>query len=159
MTDTIELSGGCQCGAVRYRADGVLDEAGVCHCRMCQKASGNFGMAFFSAPELTFTRGTPGTFESSPGIHRGFCQNCGSPLFMQVEGKPYDMTVGSLDHPDDLPPMKSQIAIESECRWFRDLASVPKYPLSATYAGGEPEITRSYQHPDYDTEDWEVHHG
>ena len=31
-------TGGCQCGAVRYRATAMLDNAHVCHCRMCQKA-------------------------------------------------------------------------------------------------------------------------
>ena len=35
-------SGGCQCGAVRFRVEGALGDASICHCRMCQKASGNF---------------------------------------------------------------------------------------------------------------------
>ena len=37
-----QYSGGCQCGAVRFRVEGALGDASVCHCRMCQKASGNF---------------------------------------------------------------------------------------------------------------------
>ena len=35
-------SGGCQCGAVRFRVEGPLGDASVCHCRMCQKAFGAF---------------------------------------------------------------------------------------------------------------------
>jgi hypothetical protein len=35
-------SGGCQCGAVRFRVDGELGRASICHCRMCQKAFGAF---------------------------------------------------------------------------------------------------------------------
>ena len=35
-------TGGCQCGAVRFRVEGTLGDASICHCRMCQKASGNF---------------------------------------------------------------------------------------------------------------------
>ena len=35
-------SGGCQCGAVRFHVEGALGDASVCHCRMCQKATGNF---------------------------------------------------------------------------------------------------------------------
>ena len=38
-------SGGCQCGAVRYKVEGPLDEVSVCYCRMCQKATGGaFGL-------------------------------------------------------------------------------------------------------------------
>lgn len=33
------VSGGCQCGAVRYRFNGeVPGHSRLCHCRMCQKA-------------------------------------------------------------------------------------------------------------------------
>ena len=31
------LTGGCQCGAVRYALYAAPDRAGICHCRMCQK--------------------------------------------------------------------------------------------------------------------------
>ena len=148
------LTGGCQCGAVRYRVEGQVVNAGVCHCRMCQKAGGNFGMAYFGALSLIFTRGTPAAFESSPGVLRGFCARCGTPLYMRGDGQSYDMTVGSLDHPDSLPPMKSQIGIESMCRWFRDLHSVPAHPTSAAYEGREPGAEQSFQHPDHDTAEW-----
>jgi hypothetical protein len=40
MTDS-PLTGGCQCGAVRYEITGGLGRASICHCRMCQKAFGN----------------------------------------------------------------------------------------------------------------------
>ena len=154
MSEASLLTGGCQCGAVRYRVQGTVVDAGVCHCRMCQKAGGNFGMAYFGAPGLTFTRGAPSAFESSPGVMRGFCAGCGTPLFMRGADRPYDMTVGSLDHTDQLPPMKSQIGIESQCRWFRDLAGVPTYPTSAGYDGREPGSERSFQHPDHDISRW-----
>jgi hypothetical protein len=40
MPDTI--TGGCQCGAVRYRITAPFENAHICHCRMCQKAFGNY---------------------------------------------------------------------------------------------------------------------
>lgn len=153
MSDTT-LSGGCQCGAVRYRVEGTVVDAGVCHCRMCQKAGGNFGMALFRAPTLVFTRGTPSVFRSSPSAVRGFCARCGTPLFMRYGDEAYDMTFGSLDHPDDLPMMKSQVSIESRCRWFADLASVPEYPSLPPEGDSEPGAARSFQHPDHDTAEW-----
>jgi hypothetical protein len=148
----LPLTGGCQCGAVRYRVEGTVVDAGVCHCRMCQKAGGNFGMAFFGAPDIEFTRGAPAAFESSPGVLRGFCCDCGTPLFMRYAGQPYDVTIGSLDRPDDVPPLRSQVGIESECRWFRDLAGVPKH-LTTAVEGDRPPGT-TFQHPDHDTTDW-----
>ncbi len=39
MTAESDRSGGCQCGAVRYRAKGELGYPHLCHCRMCQKAA------------------------------------------------------------------------------------------------------------------------
>ena len=41
-------AGSCHCGAVRFRVEGALGDASVCHCRMCQKASGNFYAALVS---------------------------------------------------------------------------------------------------------------
>ena len=40
MTETQALTGGCQCGRVRYALSVVPDDVSVCHCRMCQKAVG-----------------------------------------------------------------------------------------------------------------------
>jgi hypothetical protein len=73
---------------------------------------------------------------------------------MRTDGEPYDMTIGSLDHPDDVTSLQSQIGIESECRWFRDLPTVPRYETSAAYGGVEPGVRTSFQHPDHDTEQW-----
>ena len=46
----MEVSGGCQCGAVRYHATEMLDNSHICHCRMCQKAAGNIFIALVAAP-------------------------------------------------------------------------------------------------------------
>ena len=36
------LTGGCQCGAVRYCLHEPPADPHICHCRMCQKAFGSF---------------------------------------------------------------------------------------------------------------------
>lgn len=61
MADEIN-TGGCQCGAVRFRVEGKLGDASVCHCRMCQKASGNFYLPLVSVrgAKLVWTRGEIG---------------------------------------------------------------------------------------------------
>ena len=69
------LTGGCQCGAVRYRLEGEPTGANICHCRMCQKAGGAPFMAFGSLrmSEFVVTRGVISTFASSDIAERGFC--------------------------------------------------------------------------------------
>ena len=75
-------TGGCQCGAVRYRLDAEPVGSNVCHCRMCQKAGGGPFMAFAGVKlaELVWTRGAPKVFASSDIAKRGFCADCGTPL-------------------------------------------------------------------------------
>ena len=76
------LSGGCQCGAIRYALYAEPAAADICHCRMCQKAMGNLFMAVASVPQEQFawTRGAPATWQSSAIAERGFCAKCGTPL-------------------------------------------------------------------------------
>jgi len=59
MTDDI-WSGGCQCGAVRYRESARPTCPYSCHCRMCQKQFGNFFEAFVAIATVDFslTRGS-----------------------------------------------------------------------------------------------------
>ena len=54
-------AGGCQCGAVRFRVTGPLDDASICHCRMCQKAFGAYYAPLVSTrgARLEWTRGEP----------------------------------------------------------------------------------------------------
>ena len=81
MSDAPEaLTGGCQCGAVRFRATGPF-KVSLCHCRMCQKAFGNYFAPLVTAKAVEWTRGTPALFRSSNMARRGFCSACGTPLF------------------------------------------------------------------------------
>jgi hypothetical protein len=149
-------TGGCQCGAVRYRFEGQPGDAGICHCRMCQKAFGSWGapLVSLSAAGLTWTRGKPGEFRSSPVVARGFCSACGTPLYMRDDGDPnYDMAIGTLDRPNDAPP-SHQVGVESELSWFKGLRDLPR---SKTSDYNSPEQLKRYvsrQHPDHDTDVW-----
>ena len=63
----IEVSGGCQCGAVRYHSTQMHDNSHLCHCRMFQKASGSIFAGLVAAPDdtLEWTRGKPAIWRSS----------------------------------------------------------------------------------------------
>ena len=150
------LTGGCQCGAVRYRIDGPLGRASICHCRMCQKAFGSWGAALVSVPvaELTWTRGQPSEFRSSPIVARGFCSACGTPLHMKEDGDPhYEIAIGTLDDPERAAPIH-QVGIESELSWFRTLMNLPGRSTEDDRTPEDLAKLRSLQHPDHDTKEW-----
>jgi len=160
MTQLVTLTGGCQCGAVRYSAGIARETAHLCHCRMCQKATGNYFMPLASAPlsALTITRGTISTFASSAAVKRGFCNRCGTPLTFELGGADsIGIALGSLDNPAAIEPC-SQSGVESRMPWFRQLAAL-RQELSG--AGEKDEGARiaqvaasNRQHPDHPADQW-----
>lgn len=154
----ISISGGCQCGMVRYHSTAMVDNAHICHCRMCQKAMGNIFAALVAAPRdaLTWTRGEPAVFKSSNQVARGFCANCGTPLFYDyLEGSRVNLTIGSLDSPDQFAP-REQFGIEARVSWFKSMSTLPDAgSTETTMAKQAPAIKASnHQHPDHDTQNW-----
>lgn len=118
MTDLV-VTGGCQCGAVRYRLT-EKPQAEFCHCRMCQRATGGIFGALATVPKASFswTAGSPSFFESSTAAKRGFCSACGTPLtFAYNESKSLDVTIGSLDDPEVAGPNRMHFAVESRVSW------------------------------------------
>ncbi len=103
-----EHTGGCLCGAVRFRAKGAPGDVGHCHCDMCRKASGAplITYASFDASQVTFTVGAPRFRRSSDFARRGFCAACGSQLVYQADATPEKITlnVGCFDHPEAVQP-------------------------------------------------------
>jgi hypothetical protein len=153
------IAGGCQCGAVRYAVPELHDNAHLCHCRMCQKAVGNFFAALVGATraDVVWTRGTPSVFRSSAPVERGFCEKCGTPLFFNnLSGKRINFTIGSLDHPERVQP-HAHDGIESRMPWFSELCSMTEEGITESpgYEEVAAEIKRtSRQHPDHDTAVW-----
>ncbi len=92
------MTGGCQCGAVRYALFEV-PESTVCHCRMCQKAVGGPFAALSKVPmtQFSWTRGSPDKFQSSSAAERHFCAACGTPLtFHYLNGDAIEVTTGKV---------------------------------------------------------------
>jgi hypothetical protein len=148
-------SGGCQCGAVRFRVEGLLGDASVCHCRMCQKAFGNFYAPLVSVRDalLIWTRGAPKTFRSSNFVSRGFCAECGTPLTYEAPDG-IALAIGAFDHPDEIAP-KLQWGIEGKLPYVDTIASLSAHhTLADTNAAPFLKDLMSYQHPDHDTEHW-----
>lgn len=120
--------GGCQCGAVRYALYVAPQRSHVCHCRMCQRATGGLFAALAGAPRADFewTKGEPAMFASSNLATRGFCRDCGTPLsfsYNQPEAHLY-VTIGSLDDPQ-AAPIERQFGVESRLSWVQFCDEVP----------------------------------
>ena len=127
MNNPIEWTGGCQCGAVRYRLLTPPEHASICHCRMCQRASGQPFMALARVKHeaLQWTRGRPAMFSSSNIVERGFCSTCGTPLtYHRLAGGTVSVTIGSLDDPEAARPVE-QFGIESALFWTAGLNALP----------------------------------
>jgi hypothetical protein len=142
---------------VRFRVEGELGRASICHCRMCQKAFGGFYGPYVSVqPEqVTWTRGAPAHFQSSNKVRRGFCRDCGTPLTFEgttADAPWFDLTIGAFDEPGAIKPTV-QIGIEGKLPWVEGLADLPGRALDETAVGYYAQVI-SNQHPDHDTESW-----
>ena len=100
------LTGGCHCGAVRYRCEGPALMRGLCLCQTCQKISGGGGNFFMAVASdgFAFTQGDPSSFNQedrhgSPTRH--FCATCGVHLTARSTRAPGAILikVGTLDDP------------------------------------------------------------
>ncbi|REJ73238.1 MAG: GFA family protein [Acidobacteria bacterium] len=156
-SDRDPYTGGCQCGAVRYRVLGELTNAHVCHCRMCQKAAGNYFMPLANAQKREFVvvRGEISWFQSSEPVRRGFCEACGTPLIFDREAAPHlNVTLGSLDDPAAVRPTR-QYGLESRLPWLSELDTLPgETTEDADFAASEhwERIRASNrQHPDHES--------
>ena len=123
-----EMEGGCQCGRVRYTVTITDDDAYLCHCRMCQRATGGVSIAFKNVKKanVRWTR-EPDRYQSSPIASRGFCSACGTPLTFEFpDSKNMDLTVGSFDDPYGFGPVH-HYAVESWHEAWLDTRDLPTY--------------------------------
>ncbi|UYY58762.1 GFA family protein [Sphingomonas sp. S2-65] len=123
-----QVTGGCQCGRIRYRATIEDDEAYLCHCKMCKKATGGISIAFknLRKADVAWER-EPDRYASSPIAERGFCSACGTPLTFEFpDSETMDLTIGSFDAPDRFVP-KHHYAVESMQGQWLDTRDLPRY--------------------------------
>jgi hypothetical protein len=109
------FTGGCACGALRYRAEGEPLMQGFCHCKSCQRTSGAGHVGWMCFPETAVTiegercgytrRGGSGRPAS-----RFACPKCHSVVWGTADVMPgrINLYAGSLDEPARFTP---QIAI------------------------------------------------
>lgn len=101
-----QYSGGCQCGGVRWQAEGPLRNVSDCHCEHCRRFTGHHMAATASdIANMTFIKTDSLTwYEARPDVQYGFCNVCGSSLFWRSAEEPWHLsiTAGSIDQPTGL---------------------------------------------------------
>ena len=123
-----EVTGGCACGRIRYTLRIDNDEAYLCHCRMCQRATGSVSIAFKNVKkaDVSWDR-EPDWYQSSPIAQRPYCRECGTSLgFAFPDSENMDVTVGSLDDPSRYRP-KHHFGAESLHRAWINTEGLPEY--------------------------------
>ena len=107
---TPPFSGGCQCGACRYRVTGAPLRLYVCHCSECRAQSASaFGISLIvGADDVRLTAGVPRVWQrptdSGGRLACSFCPECGTRLFHQRSSRAQSLSVkgGTLDDRLDL---------------------------------------------------------
>ena len=147
------LTGGCQCGAVRFHVGG-LGRGSICHCRMCQKQFGAFYGPLITSKDLTWTRGEPKWFRSSNKARRGFCADCGTPLGYQPDGEAVELAIGAFDDPAAAAP-SIQVNPNDKLSFVDGLPTLPmRGAVDSPQLAAFNASVISYQHPDHDTAAW-----
>lgn len=126
------LKGSCLCNAIQYEIEGELGPTMMCHCSKCRKANGSAYAinAAVKTDQFRFIKGQElvSEFESSPGVFRSFCKQCGSPLLSRRPSQPdiVRLRIGTLDTPVDVKPL-AHIFVGSKASWDEIHDDIPQY--------------------------------
>lgn len=132
MSDYIH-TGGCHCGAVKYEAAGPLRDIVICHCGECQRLNGSAGWhsrAMNDRLSVTEDRGLA-WYRITDRARRGFCRECGSPLFWQIdEQDSTGIVAGSLDDASDIAPI-GHIFVRDKAPYYAINDDLPRFEQSS----------------------------
>jgi hypothetical protein len=121
------MTGGCACGRIRFSAQVHDDDAYLCHCRMCQRATGSVSIAFKGMKKADVVwEHEPDRYVSSPIATRPYCRECGTSLgFEFPDSENMDLTVASFDDPSRFVP-KHHFGAESMHRAWLNTEGLPE---------------------------------
>jgi len=127
---TGKVEGRCLCGSVVFRYDATPNWTLHCHCESCRRATSSPMTTWVSVPRGAFVvvKGAPRYYRSSPGVKRGFCGNCGSPLTYENESIPDEVHLyaASLSDQGSVVPT-GHVHVSAQLSWFEVLDELPRY--------------------------------
>ncbi len=138
---TIEAKGGCLCGAVRFEATAEPLWVAHCHCRSCRHNTGSALATFISyrMDDVTWVGGARTFYESTPGVQRGFCATCGTPMSYEGVHTPGEthLYLSTMDEPDSFP-VERHVFYGEKITWFDTDDHAPRYRTFPS--DGEPPV-------------------
>ncbi len=140
---TGQAKGHCLCGAVCFEFEHDAGQAFHCHCESCRRAASSPVTTWITVPtdKARFTKGEPKYFTSSPGVRRGFCGTCGSPLSYEGPVHPgfIDLYAASLE-PDVVVEPEFHVYSDEQLPWFEVHDGLPRYGGSTS--AGKPPVRK-----------------
>jgi hypothetical protein len=125
-----ELTGGCFCGAVRYRITAPLRAARSCHCSRCRKTFSGAGSAYAEVEpgSLEWLHGERALvrYESAPGWGLAFCGTCGTTLCGYAGNEVHGVTLGTVDGDPGIQ-IQAHIFVGSKAVWDHIGGTAPQY--------------------------------
>jgi len=124
------VTGRCFCDAIRFEVAGPEKFACFCYCRSCQRAAGApvVAWATYRKSDFKVGQGEICWHQSSPGVTRGHCPECGSSISYENENRPgeIDITLNTLDDPGG-PNIRAHIWTEDKQTWMSISDDLPVY--------------------------------
>ncbi|MEM8687461.1 MAG: GFA family protein [Pseudomonadota bacterium] len=128
-----KVTGGCQCGKVRFEAVGAPYRVGICHCLECRKHHGALFYAAAVYPESAVR--VTGVVHDYKG--RFFCPSCGSSVFARSDDE-IELHLGALDEPNRFAPTYELWSVRRE-DWLPDFPGTKCYARNRTGEGRSEE--------------------
>jgi len=97
-----------RCGVVRFEIAAAIDTIVNCHCESCRRQCSSPMTTFVGVGDgkWRWLSEAPKVYNSSLGVERQFCPECGSPISFRSTNMSVMMYfyVASLDYPENFPP-------------------------------------------------------
>jgi hypothetical protein len=128
---SLPITGGCNCGAVRFEVTEPFEVSMYCHCTRCQRRTGTAASANArTVPEaFRIVQGEDRirSWDPSDGAAKFFCGDCGSALFSRGPGS-VGVRLGAIDgDPGIRPSYRHFVAYAAAWEEIPD-DGLPRYP-------------------------------
>ena len=141
-------TGHCLCGAITFEARGEPLWVAHCHCHSCRRSTGAPVTTFvgYSKSQFSTTSGRRKTYNSSPGVRRSFCPDCGTPLCYEADWCPDEihLYISTLDAPERFVPML-HVHVADQIPWLKLHDNLPRHTGFSNTA--KPQLNDPAENP------------